>query len=158
MTAAYRARASWRKLMRGRSRTSLVDNTATSGIVKAIPMSAAARKSSQVACCISRECEMANARMRIGELPTFFWHGTTEPRQVSCGSFVCDNRSRISKLHTVLKQRLTCPKPDYYWQHPSGRFLSYHSAMALIADRTNMCGYEIRLSRTLSLRSSLRGS
>jgi hypothetical protein len=25
---------------------------------------------------------MANARMRIGELPTFFWHGTTEAGQL----------------------------------------------------------------------------
>jgi hypothetical protein len=39
-----------------------------------------------------------------------------------------------------------------------GAIPSYHGAMASIADRTNMCGYEIRLSRMLSMRSSLQGS
>jgi hypothetical protein len=38
------------------------------------------------------------------------------------------------------------------------QFLSYHGAMASIADRTNMCGYEIRLWWMLSMRGSLQGS
>jgi hypothetical protein len=92
--------------------------------------------------------------------------GVERRRQVIHHSVVCGRKSRTSQLKTAsvpsrifcqisrIEQGLICPMPDYYWGHPSGRFLSQHDAMASIADRPSMCGYEIQPSRMLSLRRS----